>query len=89
MPPGNVEIDTGVTFQDANDWNQLKVDATDLTDIRFYIDQSRVLPDEVFGYSENSGIGSWWMLSKVGGTNFANSVVDYIKLMQRARVSLF
>lgn len=82
------EQDSGVDMTH-DTWFLLKIDFTDLSDVKFYVDGNRKLPGTTFDMSALDGntfanrlMAPWFEVRKDSGTEANTMRIDYVKLTE-------
>lgn len=72
--------DTGVALL-ADTWYTFRIDLTDPSDVRFFLDRQRLLPDTMFDMSAFDGrLQPYFSLDKATGTGTAELVLDWVRV---------
>jgi hypothetical protein len=81
----NDDVTTGVTAV-AGTYNVFRIDFTDLTDVKFYIDGARVASGTTFDMSNLTAgeqqMQPYFSLDKASGTGLGDMNIDYVKCFQ-------
>lgn len=73
---------SGVTVL-ATDWHIFRIDASDVTNVRFYIDGADVTPSTAVAFAAtgaNAVLQPYFAVYKPSGTGVATQLVDYVKV---------
>lgn len=80
----DTSADSGITAG-TTDWRIYRIDCTDVTDIKFYIDGAQVASSTTFPYAAtgaNAILQPWIGLYKASGTGVGTIQCDYVRIMQ-------
>ena len=78
-------VTSGTTLVNT-DWAIFKIDCTDVTDIRFYINGEHVAPATTFAYAAtgaNATLQPYFACYKASGVGTATLKVDYVRVWQK------
>jgi len=81
----NNDIATGITLV-AGTYNIFRIDFTDLTDVKFYVDGARVASGTTFDMSNLTAaeqqMQPYFSLDKASGTTLGDLNIDYVRIFQ-------
>jgi hypothetical protein len=75
-------IASGVTVL-ATDWKTYRIDATDVTDVRFYIDGAHVATGTTFAYADTDPMQPYLACYKASGAGVGTLQIDYVAAWQK------
>ncbi len=79
----NDDVATGITME-VDTWYTFRIDFTDLSDVKFYIDENQVAGGTTFDMSNLTAAESlmqpYFSLDKASGTSVGTLVIDYVRI---------
>lgn len=80
-----LSVSTGITIATTTEWHILRIDASDVTNVKFFVDGNQVCTSTIFPFAA-TGIGAqvqpYASLYKASGTSIGTMAIDYIAIGQ-------
>lgn len=83
-----LSVNTGITIATNTEWHILRVDASDVTNVKFYVDGNQVCTTTTFPFAATGALAQLQPMAEVyktAGTSVGALTLDYIQVTQNTR----